>query len=66
VVMRGKADVAVATRGADLVKTLLGDGSGGLAVGGSVAAGGEPVGFAHADLNRDGKEDLVVPVLRNG
>lgn len=62
----GSADVAVATRGANLVKTLLGDGSGGLASGGSVAAGGEPVGLAHADLNRDGKEDLVVPVFRNG
>ena len=62
----GKADVAVATPEANLVKTLLGDGSGGLAVGGSVAAGGQPVGLAHADLNRDGKEDLVVPVFRDG
>jgi hypothetical protein len=62
----GKADVAVAAPEENLVKTLLGDGSGGLAVGGSVAAGGDPVGLAHADFNRDGKEDLVVPVFRNG
>jgi VCBS repeat protein len=51
----GKADVAVATPETNLVKTLLGDGSGGLASGGSVAAGGQPVGLAHADLNRDSR-----------
>ena len=62
----GKADVAVAAPEENLVMTLLGDGSGGLAVGASFAAGGDPVGLAHADFNRDGKEDLVVPAFRKG
>jgi hypothetical protein len=62
----GNADLAVVT-GDKLVKILLGDGTGGVAANGvSAAAGGDAIGLLHADLNRDGNEDLLVPISRNG
>ena len=62
----GNADLAVVT-GDKLVKILLGDGTGGVAATGvSAAAGGDAIGLLHADLNRDGNEDLLVPISRNG
>ena len=62
----GKPDLAVASANPNIVKVLLGDGSGGLtaASGAPVAVGGSTTGkVVAADLNRDGKVDLVVPLF---
>jgi FG-GAP-like repeat len=64
-----KPDLAVASADPNVVNVLLGDGSGGVtpASGAPVAVGGATTGMiAAADLNRDGKTDLVVPFSQGG
>jgi hypothetical protein len=62
----GIADLAVGS--SKVLRILLGDGSGAFspAPGTPVAVKGEPVSITVADLNRDGKADLVVPIYGNG
>ena len=65
----GKPDLAVASANPNIVKVLLGDGSGSMtaALGAPVAVGGSTTGMlVAADLNRDGKVDLVVPFFSQG
>jgi hypothetical protein len=65
----GKPDLAVASANPNLVKILLGDGSGAMTAAAStpVAISGSTAGMIlAADLNRDGKVDLVVPFFSQG
>ncbi|HEY2938588.1 MAG TPA: VCBS repeat-containing protein [Gaiellaceae bacterium] len=62
----GIPDLAVGS--SKVLRILLGDGAGDFspAPGSPVAVQGAPVTITVADLNRDGKADLVVPVYDNG
>jgi hypothetical protein len=56
----GKPDLVLASRGANAVSVLLGDGSGNFGVQRHHVTGLNPFSVAMGDLNRDGKLDLVV------
>jgi len=61
----GKQDLAVANRGSDNVSILLGNGAGGFAAAANFPLAttfGEPRSVAVADLNADGRQDLIVGV----
>ncbi|MGN6430812.1 MAG: FG-GAP repeat domain-containing protein, partial [Gaiellaceae bacterium] len=60
----GSPDLAVAISSGSAVAILLGDGSGhfSAAPGSPVPVGGTPEGVVSADVNGDGRPDLVVPV----
>jgi hypothetical protein len=65
----GKADLAVGRPGSTDVAILLGNGAGGISplLSSAVKVDGGPVSVIAADLNGDGKVDLVVPAAaRNG
>jgi hypothetical protein len=59
----GKADLAVGSNTSKDVTVLLGDGAGGfrVAAGSPITVAGLPANVTAADLNGDGKVDLVVP-----
>src|SRR5579872_179646 len=67
----GKPDLAVANAGPDAgdgkgsVSVLLGDGNGGFGANTDLAASYAPASVAIADVNRDGKLDLVVANVAN-
>jgi hypothetical protein len=58
----GKADLALATGGPNAIRVLLGDGAGGVstAPGSPIAVAGSPLNLKVADLNGDGRADLIV------
>ena len=56
----GPFDLAVSASDAGLVTVLLGDGSGGFAVGGSTPVGDTPVGLIIVDVDDDENADVVV------
>jgi hypothetical protein len=60
----GSPDLAVAISSGTVVAIMLGDGSGhfGVAPGSPVAVSGAPTSVGAADVNGDGRPDLVVPV----
>ena len=56
----GKPDVAVTNNGDGTISLLFGAGTGTLASGGTLTAGGGPTWIVLADLNGDGHQDLIV------
>ena len=63
----GRPDLAVANYTSKDVSVLLGDGAGGFsaAPGSPVRVAGHPLSVTAADLNGDGKVDLVIPAYKN-
>jgi hypothetical protein len=59
----GKPDLALASGGPNTIRVLLGDGAGGVstAPGSPIAVAGSPLNLKVADLNGDGRADLIVP-----
>ena len=58
----GNADIATADTASGQVHVLLGDGSGGFALGSAPQVGGGPVALALGDFNGDRRADLAVAV----
>jgi hypothetical protein len=59
----GKPDLALASGGPNTIRVLLGDGAGGVstAPGSPIAVAGSPLNLKVADLDGDGRPDLIVP-----
>jgi hypothetical protein len=55
----GGIDLVVANRFDDTVQVFFGDGAGGFTNGGVVGAGHEPMSIGVADVNNDGRDDVV-------
>ena len=56
----GRCDIVTPSYGKGVITVLLGDGRGGFAAGPPIPAGPAPFSVEVADLNRDGKPDLVL------